>query len=157
MGTPEMAPVYDIRWSATDRVVDVSYTDVHVDDDASFEAWSQAVGAALSEIRSRVGSKFAMLICIDGLSIAADIAPRYSELAMAVARQYATALVRYGGTAMIGRIVAVEAMRRTIHSEDPLARTKQYAANIFSDRAEGLKFIRLLEAQGLIPSAPSGA
>lgn len=67
---------------------------------------------------------------------------RYSqELAPPIAHRYASVIARYGAHGSTGRVVAVEAMRRTVNLDDPAAKAREYAANTFATREEALAFV----------------
>lgn len=138
-----MAPTYRVEWIADERVVEIAYEDVRIHDDASFEAWRDAILGQLQRITTEVGGPVPLLVGTSGLELHTNMGERYSkELAMPIAREYATIIARFGSTGVTSRVVAVEAMRRTVHSVDPLARAREYAANTFATREEALQFIR---------------
>ena len=138
-----MAPTYRVEWIADERVVEIAYEDVRIYDDASFEAWRDAILGQLQRITTEVGGPVPLLVGTSGLELHTNMGERYSkELAMPIARDYATIIARFGSTGVTSRVVAVEAMRRTVHSVDPLARAREYAANTFATREEALQFIR---------------
>ena len=97
-----------------------------------------------------MGGKFPLIVCIDGISLATCMGDRYSELAVLVAKRYASAIARYGTRSMTGRVVAVEAMRRALSMDDPVGRAREYAANIFTNRDEAIAFIRWLEQRAAV-------
>lgn len=138
-----VAPTYRVEWVAEERVVEITYEDVQIHDDASFDAWRDAVLGRLESITAEVGGPVPLLVGTGGLELHTSMGERYSkELAMPVAKKYASLIARFGDTGVTSRVVAVEAMRRTINSEDPAARAREYAANTFATREEALAFIR---------------
>ena len=146
---PKM-PTYDIRWIPEDRVCEIAYEDMNVCDAASFTEWESTLFAGLEAAKKTAGGKFPLMVNIDGLTIGKAYADRYSTVAVRVAHDYATVITRYGRHAKTGSVVALTAMRRALGSDDPLARAKAYAANLFESRAQALAFIRTLQNEGLV-------
>lgn len=124
-------------------MVEITYKDVRIYDDVTFDAWRDAVLGGLESIVAEVGGPVPLLVGTAGLELHTGMGERYSkELAMPVAHKYATIIARFGDTGVTSRVVAVEAMRRTINSADPLARAREFAANTFATRDEALEFLR---------------
>lgn len=137
-----MAPRYDVRWLESEQVIEVEYEGVKIVDDESFDAWKTALLAGLSAIHRRIGCAAPLIVNIDELELHPRMGERYShELALPIAHKYASVIARYGSHGSTGRIVAVEAMRRTVNLDDPAAKAREYAANTFATREEALAFV----------------
>lgn len=137
-----MPPRYDVRWLEEEGVIEIEYAGVRVVDDATFDAWKSTVLAGLSAIHTRIGRAAPLIVNIDELKLHPRMGERYSrELALPIAHKYASIIARYGAHGSTGRVVAVEAMRRTVNLDDPAAKAREYAANTFATRAEALAFV----------------
>ncbi|MEM6289931.1 MAG: hypothetical protein AAGA54_01660 [Myxococcota bacterium] len=144
-------PKVSVQWLADDEVIFIEYDDMQVEDDESFDRWRDAVFEGLEKVREQIGGRAPLVVSVDGLHLLSCMGDRYSqELAMPVAKEFATIIARCGDERQTNRVVAVEAMRRTLKMDDPVARAREYAANIFVSRDEAVSFIRSLCAQGLI-------
>lgn len=149
-----MSPKYDVRWLSAEQVIEIEYSGVKIDSDESFDAWRDAVLGALQEIHGRIGCAAPLIVNIDELELHPKMGERYSqELALPIAHKYASVIARYGARGSTGRVVAVEAMRRTVNLDDPAAKAREYAANTFATRDEALAFV-VAFAAGRKPPSP---
>ena len=126
-----MAPTYRVEWIADERVVEIAYEDVRIHDDASFEAWRDAILGQLQRITTEVGGPVPLLVGTSGLELHTNMGERYSkELAMPIAREYATIIARFGSTGVTSRVVAVEAMRRPVQKRGRVPSSRSGSSSV---------------------------
>lgn len=142
-----MSAKYDVRWLPVEEVIEIEYQGVQIDSDERFDAWRDALLGALDQIHVRIGRAAPLIVNIDELELHPKMGRRYSqELALPIAQKYASVIARYGSRGSTGRVVAVEAMRRTVNIDEPAAKAREYAANTFATREEALAFVVSLAA-----------
>ena len=129
-----------VEWHEDDGVAEIRYEDTEISSHEDFERWREAVMKGLGNIRSRLGRKFPLIVCIDELRIHKSVSEEYSALAKAVAAEHASAIARYGKRQpLTGAVIAVTAMRRAMESGGGPA--EQTGANIFGDREAAVAFV----------------
>jgi hypothetical protein len=121
----------DVRWDPVERVAEVTHprplelkrlTDVLM--------WRDEVQSQLSRVMEHAGGRFAVLVCIDNLSIQPRVAEEYSQTVALYVRRFATTVARYGRPNAVAQLIAIK------------AQTGGYRANLFPTRAEALEYLR---------------
>ncbi len=123
-------------------VVLIDYTDAVIDSEAAFAEWTDKLMTGFETMKRRLGGKYPLAVCIDGLSLTRRFGERYSkELAVPVAERYASAIARYGTSGKTTAVIAIEAMKRVLeheaHSDE-----EAFQANVFANRSEAIAFLR---------------
>lgn len=132
----------NVRFSTVDGVVVLEYERVVVDDDDSFEAWSQQVLDGMQRKYEELGGRYLLAVGLDGLQLSRAYGERYSaEIATPTVTNFVTAIARYGRGGKTRAVIAIEAHNR-VNRGDTLARDERFAANLFADRDEAIDFLR---------------
>lgn len=135
----------NMSWVAADTVAEISYEDAVINTLTAFEAWKRTLLQGFERLLAEAGGRFPLIVDVTNLRITKQFSHRYSdELAAVVAKKYASAIARYGPPGQTTSVIAVEAMRRALLSEDPLALERRYGANLFESRAAALEFVHAI-------------
>ena len=130
--TPRSGPASRIviTWHEQEDLAELLHENIVLEEPSIMEWWRQQWVPPLEAIHHKLGRKFNLLVCIDGLSIRAAVADEYGATAKSVTSRLCSRVARYGHASTVRPIIATEALK------------KDYKANLFDNRAAAVRFLR---------------
>ncbi|MET0413566.1 MAG: hypothetical protein ABW217_19820 [Polyangiaceae bacterium] len=102
---------FDVQWDQEHGVARISHTRLVLDSKPVVQAWRERLFSKLEALRSKLGSKFPIVVCIDNFMIRPKVADAYGRVVREMIERYATGVARYGEPSTVKQIIAVEAMK----------------------------------------------
>lgn len=147
---------FDVQWDAEHGVARVSHTRLVLDSKAVVQAWRERLFSKLEAIRSKLGSKFPIVVCIDNFMIRPKVADAYGRVVREMIERYATGVARYGEPSTVKQIIAVEAMKEGFRANlfENLEQAVAYFAQDPSNAPPTSRSLRALGESSSNPPAP---
>ena len=88
--------ILNVRWDETVGVVFVSHPQgLLLETPEEVEQWGSEVFAKLGVIEAERGSRFPIVVCLDGVTIRPNVAAEYGSVVRTYAERFASGLARY--------------------------------------------------------------
>lgn len=120
---------FDVQWDPERGVARVSHTRLILDSKVVVQAWRERLFSKLDAIRSKQGTKFPIVVCIDNFTIRPKVADAYGGVVREMIERYATGVARHGEPSTVKQIIAVEAMK------------EGFRANLFETFEQALAYL----------------
>ncbi len=121
-----------VEWSESEQVATIFHEDVAIRTLEDIAEWKRQLFPVLEQLAVRIGRKPRVLVCIDGFSLAPEVASAYGEGAKHVGQVLSAGLARYGLPARVRPLIALEAVKQG------------YKPNLFASREEARQHVLAL-------------
>ena len=117
-----------VEWLEAEGLAEARIEALDLRTSEDVDRWRTVLDEQLRAVHEEHG-RFALLVCVDNVRIAPQVANEYGKAVMEVVHQYVTETARYGSPGMVRALIAAEAIG------------KKFPANLFRNREEALDFL----------------